>query len=300
MNPDAGFGGRLTSMLSSLQNSLKMYAMDVIASVNERRGGLFSSVAVETSTHCHRRCSYCPVAAAPKAVGFMRDEVFQKIVEQLASVGFRGRFAYHHYNEPLLNRNLERLVAIAKQHLPNARHVIYTSGDHLTSSRHDTLVAAGIDAFVVTDHGGRQLSLPVQRASGLLGPLRRTRVRLRKFGANTSLFTRGGLVDVANPRRLRFCVYPAYELVIGVQGDVILCCNDYLGEHTFGNVLEQSLVGIWFSAPMVGVRERLRRGQFDRPICQACAGIMSAAKSPARLARLSSAGGPTVIGRGNR
>jgi 2-deoxy-scyllo-inosamine dehydrogenase (SAM-dependent) len=206
-------------------------------------------------------------------MAFMRDEVFHTLVTQLSVARFRGRFTYHHYNEPLLNSGLERLVAIAKASLPDARHVIYTSGDHLTTARYEALLAAGVDAFVVTDHGGRSLTAPVKRATGFLAALRQKRVRLRRFGPMTSLFDRGGLVTVANPRHHSFCAYPAYELVVDVNGNVILCCNDFFGEYKFGNVLHESVVSIWTSPAMTQVRRRLRSGHFDLPICRACVGI---------------------------
>jgi len=114
------------------------------------------SVAIETTQHCNRRCNYCPVSIDPKPRKFMNFQVFAEIVAQLRQIRFRGFLTYHFFNEPLLNRDLETLVRHASQQLPKARHVIFTNGDLLTSARAASLLSAGVDLLIVTDHGGRR------------------------------------------------------------------------------------------------------------------------------------------------
>jgi radical SAM protein with 4Fe4S-binding SPASM domain len=110
--------------------------------------------------------------------------------------------------------------------------------------------------------------------------LLRSRIKFRRYTPDTSLFNRGGLVRVDNERRLKYCAYPAYELVIDVDGNVVLCCNDYYGANHFGNVMQTSLLDIWHSTAMSEVRARLLAGHFDLPICRTCAGVASHATSP--------------------
>ena len=86
----------------------------------------------------------------------MNFQVFAEIVAQLRQIRFRGFLTYHFFNEPLLNRDLETLVRHASQQLPKARHVIFTNGDLLTSARATSLLSAGVDLLIVTDHGGRR------------------------------------------------------------------------------------------------------------------------------------------------
>jgi MoaA/NifB/PqqE/SkfB family radical SAM enzyme len=202
----------------------------------------------------------------------MKAEVFQEIIRQLEGLRFDGRLTYHFYNEPLLNPELEKLVSYASRRLPQARHVIYTNGDLLTAQRLASLVAAGVTSFVVTDHGGRALTEPVRRAARMPWPFR-SHIRFRRFTSASALFNRGGLIAVANERRHSYCAYPAYELVIDVEGNVVLCCNDYYGTHTFGNIMAAPLLDIWDSPRMSLVRRRLLAGQFDLAICRACVGI---------------------------
>lgn len=232
------------------------------------------SVAIETTQHCNRRCSYCPVSLDPKPRRAMSLDVFTEIIEQLRSIRFRGYLSYHFFNEPLLNSNLESLIHHAAQRLPKARHVIFTNGDLLTSQRARSLFAAGVNLLMVTHHRGGRLTEYlelVKRQWWVFHP----RVWFREMIQEQSLFNRGGLVEVANPRRFKYCAYLAYEMVIDVDGNVVLCCNDYYGSTQFGNVMQTPILSIWHSSAMTNLRKRLLQGKFDLSICRMCAGVQT-------------------------
>ncbi|MDQ2921478.1 MAG: SPASM domain-containing protein [Acidobacteriota bacterium] len=252
---------------------LKMFLMKWTSIFLKIKNGCpISSVAVETTQHCNRRCTYCPVSIDPKPRKAMKFEIFQEIIDQLALIGFRGYLTYHFFNEPLLNRDLEKLVNYASHHLPKARHVIFTNGDLLTSERASSLLASGVTLFIVTNHGGRQLTEfveRVERAWWIFHP----RIWFRRLTNESSLFNRGGLVEVVLQRRFSYCSYLAYEMVIDVDGNVVLCCNDYYGSTQFGNVMRTPILNIWHSASMSNLRNRLLKGEFDLPICRRCSGV---------------------------
>ena len=231
-----------------------------------------SVVSIETTQHCNRRCTYCPVSSDPKPVRAMELRVFREIIGQLASIKFHGRLTYHFYNEPLLNSDLEKLVEYAARCLSGVDHVIYSNGDLLTAERAASLFDAGVTKFVVTDHGGKELTEPVRRAKRRPRILP-SRIQFRRYTPDTALFNRGGLVKVENQRKLKYCAYPAYEMIIDVDGNVILCCNDYYASHQFGNVMQTPILEIWHSTAMSQLRDRLLRGHFDLPICKVCAGL---------------------------
>ncbi len=264
---------RLRRSYETLRSHAKMFLMKRRALRQASRDECpIAVVAIETTQHCNRRCHYCPVSLDPKPVRAMERRVFEEIISQLSAIGFHGRLTYHFYNEPLLNRDLEILVAHAAGRLPAASHVIYTNGDLLTEERAASLFSAGVTKFVVTDHGGRTLTelvMRVSRSPKFIHP----RVDFRRYTPDTSLFNRGGLVKVGNQRSLKYCAYPAYEMVIDVDGNVILCCNDYYGVHKFGNITTTPILEIWYSPEMSRLRARLLSGHFDLPICCTCAGV---------------------------
>lgn len=261
---------RAISMPLDVQTRVTMWLMRQSALRRRRRGACpISSVAIEINQQCNRRCGYCPVSTAPKPAADIDQGLFLEIVRQLAAARFDGKIKYHFFNEPLLNEDLETLVSAARVRLPKVRNVIYTNGDALTERRARSLFAAGVDRFIVTDHGGRSRT-PFVAAEGSRWRWSRSRVTVRTIGPRTFLFNRGGLLALPRTRRFAYCSYPAYEAVIDLHGNVLMCCNDYHASNIFGNVREQPLLKIWESETMRGAREDLLRGVFKAAICQHC------------------------------
>lgn len=199
-------------------------------------------VEVEVGTRCNRRCSYCP-SGHPEFTPRMRlmpQAVFARIIDQLSQYSFSGRLSYHLYNEPLLRKDLEALLAYADAAVPNACQVIYTNGDLLSEKRYSTLIAAGADHIVVTRHDGGPF--PERPRQTVLRP------------ADLNLTNRGGfLFDIAQPLNCR-CHAPAEMLIVAYNGDVLACYEDAIREHVMGNLMHQDLAEIWTSEAFTALR----------------------------------------------
>jgi cyclic pyranopterin phosphate synthase len=223
----------------------------------------FTVVEIEVNSRCNRRCSYCPVSLPDRQPqqAMMSDETFLHFVKELRQVGYSSRLSYHHYNEPLLRLDLERLVAIVKSDLPKCSQVLYTNGDLLSNKRYEALRDAGIDHFIVTRHDGS--SFPEREAQTILLP------------EDLILTNRGGLMATVahlNSALEIPCYAPADMLVVTVEGDVLLCCDDADRTQVMGNILHQSLKEIWFSPRFSRIRELLKQGRRVEasPICAKC------------------------------
>src|SRR5687767_13566064 len=92
------------------------------------------NVEIEVNSRCNRKCWYCPVSILPPPDGpkFMADDVFVRLHEELQAIDYSGRISYHLYSEPLLRRDLARLVALSKSMLAASWQVLFTNGDLLT------------------------------------------------------------------------------------------------------------------------------------------------------------------------
>src|SRR5947209_6778178 len=111
-----------------------------------------SVVEIEVGVRCNRTCSYCPNGTiGPSASSALMElGLYTRVVSQLGEIEFCGRLSFHFYNEPLMRKDLESLVSIARGTLPFAHLVLYTNGDLLTDARYRGLLDAGIDFFIVT------------------------------------------------------------------------------------------------------------------------------------------------------
>jgi GTP 3',8-cyclase len=207
----------------------------------------------------------------------MPDEVFERAIDELATIPFCGRLSYHLYNEPLLRRDLPRLAATVRSRLPDALQLLNTNGDLLDDRRYRQLRKAGIDYFYVTRHsGGDYPERPFQ---------------IVQAGQDLILTNRGGTVaDVPPPPHDAArtpCFAPSEMLVITVTGDVLLCYEDAERNNVMGNLMRASLVQIWGSEKFRRHRERLARGDRSvNPMCLRCSNVshsrpgLSALESP--------------------
>ncbi len=224
---------------------------------------LFSVVELEVGSRCNRQCSYCPVSLNPRpAVPVkMPTKVFDALTAQLADLSFDGRLSYHFYNEPLLRRDLDRLVSRLDLAVPQALQVLYTNGDLLDDERYDLLRTAGIDYFIVTRHSpGAYAERPFQ---------------LIQYSEDLVLTNRGGVLDhLPGPGQKMLstpCYVPSEMVTVTVTGDVVLCYEDAHRNYVLGNVLDQHLVDIWEAPRYREYRAALAAGTRSvSPMCSQC------------------------------
>ena len=73
------------------------------------------------------------------------------------------------------------------------------------------------------------------------------------------LYNRGGLLAVNSQPPPPRCLDADNPLAINYRGDVVLCCNDYLGAGVLGNLQHESLHEVWTKPEFVRLRRQLRR-----------------------------------------
>ncbi|MFW6231076.1 MAG: radical SAM/SPASM domain-containing protein, partial [Nanoarchaeota archaeon] len=219
---------------------------------------LFTMASIEISHNCNRRCSYCPVSHYPEHnAGKMMDvQTFRKIVDDLTDIGFEGTVFFSGYTEPLRHPELLRMIQYARRRLKKSKIAIYTNGDYLTKELFQSLRRYSV-ILQVTQHE------PVDEAHySFLQNLGHgyKSFFLRRAISGEHLSTRGGLVNIDNPEKKSFCAIPSVQLSVDVDGNVVLCCDDYFSTHTYGNVHVEALYTIWRKKEFKKVRRLLLHG----------------------------------------
>ena len=222
------------------------------------------NVEIEVNSRCNRRCWYCPVSVLPPpdTPKFMADDVFIRLHDELRKFEYSGRVSYHLLSEPLLRRDLPRLVSLSKSALPTARQVVFTNGDLLTDDRYDDLMQAGVDLIVITSHDGVEH--------------KHRQNQIVQFPHHLQLTNRGGNVPVlpvatADLLRLR-CHAPSEMLIVTSSGDVLLCYEDSRRENVYGNIMRSSLEEIWMEPAFLERRRLVLEGRRAdaAAICSKC------------------------------
>lgn len=141
--------------------------------------------------------------------------------------GFKGLCGFHFYNEPCLH--LERMAGLAARitkAVPQARFLLWTNGTLLPS---DARLLSWCDRIRVSDYGGTHAPRNLGCARAACGAVTvhpaHLDARLQELGQESG----------------RPCQRPYTEFIIDCYGSVHLCCIDWRGLASPGNVLRDGL-----------------------------------------------------------
>ena len=126
----------------SIEESAKLFKKNIV------------SVEIGTHNYCNRTCTFCPLSLESvnrrdfKNTIFMKDEVYENIMKQLATIDFDGRLDFSRYHEPTSHKKfIIEKIKIARSYLPKASISLNTNSDYINKEYHQQLVDAGVDSF---------------------------------------------------------------------------------------------------------------------------------------------------------
>ncbi len=260
-------------------------------------------VQIESTNICNARCVFCPRDEMHRKQGVMDDALFRKVVDECAALGIR-HVRLHNFGEPFVDRGLAGKVAYAKQK-GIAEVGVISNGSLIDEQVARAVVEAGLDAINISvDASGREVfertrvGLKYDRVIANIERLIRIRGELGRTHPKLILsFVRQGdgederafierwrrvadkihITDIHNWAgtlgRDSDVRYPCYRqwltFTVLWDGRVSLCCADFDGKVTLGDLRTSSIRDIWDSEPYRAVRrEHLETGGPD--ICRAC------------------------------
>lgn len=262
-------------------------------------------VEAETSRRCNRRCAWCPNGehTARRVQELMDWSLFCRIADELGTLGYGGWFAFHNYNEPLLNERITDEITYLRRVAPKARPAIYTNGDVLNHVLFDRLVAAGVAYLRVTRYPRHADTPPSYETvkgwldrAGLLDqfawrfePVRQglaatvdtdgLRVEVISPAILDTYNNRGGSVTVlpvlARPRT-EPCLMTTTSASIDYLGRLKMCCCVYPETSThagyvIGDLHQASFAELWAGERMAALRAAHRVADWSlSPACATC------------------------------
>jgi GTP 3',8-cyclase len=257
---------------------MKIY-LRLIYFLKYKNSDMFNDVNIETTTACNRRCENCPNSiydrSLPQNEKLLPEELFKRIIDDLRAIKFTGRISPHSFGEPLMDKRLEILMKYAHEYLPKAKLEIYTNGDLLDINILNNLYDAGVKNYVITLYGNqKEVEANEKRMTDLKKYIKENKkeisMEINKFSNRLNLSNRGGIIKIHKNTKTIACQAYNNPLVINYKGDVVLCCNDYFGQITFGNIENNSLLEIWSKKSFKTIRKEVRENLFRLDICQRC------------------------------
>ena len=206
----------------------------------------------------------CPLHAHAGASNHLPSAVVRQVLDELGEHGFSGRLSFHNYSEPMTDPRLFMLIGYAADVCPDGRVFIMTNG-------------WGLDQPLLDDLGEfpnvRQLEASgySDEASDRIASLQMPQQIEFKLFAKTGLDDRLTLYDrePREPKNGPMCDAPFGEIIIRHTGEVGLCCFDWGGSVTFGDV-RQGLIKVLQNPEMDAVWKDLTAGKRTLPVCQRC------------------------------
>ncbi|MEW5984936.1 MAG: radical SAM/SPASM domain-containing protein [Acidobacteriota bacterium] len=283
----------------------------------DRAPGLPEIVQIESTNICNAKCTFCPRDDMERKQGIMEMHLFRKVVDECARLGI-SHVRLHNYGEAFLDKRLPEKIKYAKQvGIPEVG--VITNGSVLGEPVARAVVESGLDAINISlDAAGKQtfettrIGLKYDKVMANVEGLVRIRrefgrsrpklilsfVRQNNSAEEQAFIDRwSAIADKIHVTELHNWAgtlhsrsevsFPCYRqwltFTVLWDGRVSLCCADFDGRVTLGDVRHASIEEIWNGDAYVRVRRaHLESGGPD--ICRQC--DLPAKDSPLWIAKL--------------
>jgi radical SAM protein with 4Fe4S-binding SPASM domain len=225
----------------------------------------------------------------------MSLETYQRVLDELAAIGFSGRLSPYLQGEPLLDKRMPELLAMARNTLPRAKLLIQTNGDALTVETGLALFEAGLHKLIINCYDDKEQVSRIQEIvrtmvgkqpdlSFIKGGLARMirsehpdQIR-REIAIDDKTWWEkdsaqnwaGNIPGAVTEPFKKSCIRPFHNLSVHFNGDVVLCCCDWKGEVVFGNLMKASLPEVYSSSIATRYRENLAKKNRQMKLCEVC------------------------------
>lgn len=261
---------------------------------------------IETSSQCNRHCAYCPNFKYDRRGknAFLDWAVYERMLDELASIGFDRRISLVGLNEPLMHKeDFYARLRMIRDKIPKAYILTFTNGDYLDRDALMEMENIGVHELKISIHQAcgkpyeeREVLKRIFDKSQELGmtavlagyvPAKsiefrllglRMMVRLSQENYMTEGLNRGDVLEnvgksVSN--RTAPCLQPFDNFIVNFKGDVLPCCSMFgaspeLDPYVAGNVHQSSIFDIYAGAKLAAWRRDVMGEGTKRSPCDTC------------------------------
>jgi len=266
-----------------------------------------AEVALELTNKCNVDCVFCPHGKMKRPQGFMRADLFKKVVDEIAGkaetvaldlmgeatlhpeIGELIRYAKGRRLKVALNSNMVAVTPETMRELADAGlDILVMNLDGATRETYEAMrrgadfqrTKENIEAFLKMEAKGVttvvQMVYTTQNRSEADDFLKMWKdsgvdcVRLRPYQNVDREKTALNAMPVS-PRRRGACIRPWKKLSVYWDGTAVMCCYDYDGHLAVGDANTEGVLSIWNNDRMRGYRAAFIKGDLkDIPLCRTC------------------------------
>lgn len=107
-------------------------------------------IGVDPTNHCNLNCAFCGTRGMKTAKGFMDFTLFESLIKECKEHPKLWMLILHNFGEPLMNKDIGRMVALAKQENVARSIQFATNGTLLDENMAKLLIEAGLDGLVLS------------------------------------------------------------------------------------------------------------------------------------------------------
>ncbi len=263
------------------------------------------AIQIEMTKGCNLQCDFCGVNGFQEKpnsnLEFMTVQTARIIAEEIAFSDWNSRIEFAMHGEPTMNSRWAEIIAIFRERLPKHQLMMTSNGGGIIKDTQNNIekffecggdilaldeyqginiirkIKVMMDEFKLDDMGISVYNYPEDKEGN---PHKRTKkkfltfiapIDITKKGTHSSLNNHcgsGGNIDMSMSDKR--CAKPFREMSINWDGSVNLCCNDFIGEYTCGDLNDHMMEDLWNNDYFNSARKYLMVA--DRSTLRPCRG----------------------------
>lgn len=240
---------------------------------------LFERISIECNSYCNRFCSFCTRTYDNREKVRMPLKTIYKTLEELSEIEFKGLISFHFYNEVFTDKRIWDLFNKCKE--LGLNNYLVTNGDFLTPEVVKKLSTYNIKEFTLSLYDSVDREDFQKRSKDFIQKYNLDLYdwELIILQGGEGFTNRAGYVNhveekVELPVKAA-CSKIVKKIDVRYDGEVVMCCLDYYGLHSIGNIKNSNLVDIWYSEKKKEQLENLAIGNRKKyKLCSGCSDYM--------------------------
>jgi radical SAM protein with 4Fe4S-binding SPASM domain len=243
-----------------------------------------TEIEISESGICNRKCSFCPRSdpTFDEKKEFIKDSLHEKMCKELKDLNYSGTVRYSGFVEPLLDKNIYKLINMTRAYLSKSNIELVTNGDVLSKKRLEKLFDSGLNRILISAYDGKDQAESFEKLCKSLKLsekqfIVRHRYYSKEENFGITLSNRAGMMENAEYKIKSLseslkqpCFIPSYTFFLDYQGDVLMCPHDWGKKIILGNLNKEKLIDIWFSNKSINLRKSLNNSNRNFAPCNVC------------------------------
>ncbi len=248
----------------------------------DKKISLFKRLEIETHSMCNRTCPTCLRNSIPDkeatASWFepnsLSTDDFKRVIQQCIDIGFRGEVCLSHYNEPLMDDRIVELAKFVKDTGCFKRIFFCSNADFLTEE-----LAKGLDELINDIGFSFYMEDPVRskRIAWVKTLFKKTRLDISPGNPLdvhmvTHYSPKADVIQLSGRHKNNPCDKPLQRLIINHKGEMLMCCDDLIGNFELGTIHDSSVEELWYGEKHQNYTLELmnKGGRKIHPHCLSC------------------------------